>query len=107
LSVIASKGEAIQEMNQYYVYILVSRRNGTLYVGVTHDLKYRVGQHKQKVVPGFTKKYQVTMLVYYESTGLIKSAIAREKQIKAGSRAKKIALIEKMNPEWRDLFNEL
>jgi len=89
-------------MSQYYVYIL-SNRSRTLYTGVTSSLVRRVCAHKQKLVEGFTNKYNITLLVYYEETPDIRSAIAREKQIKGWLRSKKIALIESMNPEWKDL----
>jgi len=89
-------------MSQYYVYIL-SNRSRTLYTGVTNSLVRRVCAHKQKLVEGFTNKYNITLLVYYEETPDIRSAIAREKQIKGWLRSKKIALIESMNPEWKDL----
>ena len=94
-------------MNTYYVYILASHRNGTLYVGVTNDLKRRVAEHREGLADGFTKKYKVHMLVHFESTSSIESAIVREKQLKAGSRKKKLALIESGNPEWKDLFDSL
>ena len=87
---------------QYYVYILTNRVR-TLYVGVTNDLVRRVYEHKHKLVPGFTKKYNVTWLAYYESTSDIRTAIAREKQIKAFRRSKKVELIEALNPRWKDL----
>ena len=89
------------------VYILASGKNGSLYTGVSSDLPGRVYQHKQGRVKGFTKRYRIHDLVYYECTESIESAIAREKQIKAGSRRKKIALIESMNPQWRDLYPEI
>ena len=89
------------------VYILASKRNGTLYTGVTSNLRKRVWEHKENAVDGFTKKYHVHTLVYYEAGGSMDGSIAREKQIKGGSRIKKIRLIEKENPEWRDLYNEL
>ncbi len=91
----------------YYVYILASKPNGTLYIGMTDDLILRVLQHKQGLVPGFTKKYGIKMLVYYEQTELVLSAIAREKQLKRWKREWKIRLIESMNPEWKDLYEEL
>lgn len=94
-------------MNEYFVYILSSKKNGTLYVGVTDDLVRRVYEHKTGVSEGFTKKYNVKNLVWYESTASIESAILREKQIKAGSRVKKVALIEKMNPTWEDMYDSL
>ena len=91
-----------------YVYILFNKRNGTLYTGVTSYLKRRIYEHKTKVHPGsFTAKYAVDKLGYYEEHDLIKDAIEREKQLKGGSRASKIALIEGMNPEWKDLFDLL
>jgi len=89
-------------MNRYFVYI-VTNKSGTLYTGVTNDLSRRVYEHKQKLVPGFTKKYNITRLVYFEETDDIKAAIAREKQIKGWLRSKKIALIESLNPKWEDL----
>ena len=90
-------------MKQYYVYIMTNKKHGTLYTGFSGDLEQRVYQHKQKVVPGFTKKYNLDKLVYYDSTGDVYAAMEREKQIKAWRREKKIALIESMNPEWKDL----
>ena len=89
------------------VYILTSKRNGTLYAGVTSNLIQRVWQHKEGVVEGFTQKYGVKLLVWYELHATMESAIAREKQIKAGNRNKKIQLIEAMNPEWRDLYADI
>jgi Predicted endonuclease containing a URI domain len=89
------------------VYILASKRNGTLYTGVTSDLVTRVWQHKNNLVDGFTQKHAVHDLVYYELAGEMVAAIAREKQIKGGSRAKKLALIESMNPDWRDLYDDI
>ena len=88
------------------VYIMASRRNGTLYTGVTSDLHGRVKQHKQDVLEGFTKRYQVHLLVYYEMHASMELAIRREKQIKEWQRTWKIRLIESMNPEWVDLFNQ-
>ena len=95
------------KVNQYYVYILFSKRNGTLYVGVTSDLKKRVWEHKIKVIEGFTQKYSVDKLGYYEITNDINTAILREKQIKAGNRKKKMDLIESVNPNWKDLYFDL
>ncbi len=92
---------------QYCIYILTNRHNAVLYTGVTNDLKRRVYEHQMKLVKGFTNRYNVDKLVYFETTECVDSAIAREKQIKAGSRAKKIALIERMNPSWRDLSDGL
>ena len=91
----------------YYVYLLASRRKGTLYVGVTNDLSKRVWQHKQELVEGFTKKYGVKSLVWFEQTESIESAIVREKQIKKWNRDWKVELIEKTNPQWRDLYEEI
>ena len=87
---------------QYYVYILTNRTR-TLYVGVTNDLERRVYQHRNKLVPGFTSKYNVTRLAYYEQTSDVESAIAREKQIKSWRRSKKVELIESLNPRWKGL----
>lgn len=92
---------------QYYVYILFNKRNGTLYTGVTSDLIKRVFQHKNKFADGFTKLYDVNKLGYYEIFEDIEQAILREKQIKAGSRKKKLGLIESINPEWIDLYNKI
>jgi putative endonuclease len=91
-------------MKQPAVYILASGKNGTLYTGVTSDLVKRAWEHKQDLVDGFTKKYQVHYLVYYELCDDMLSAIARKKQIKAGSRKKKILLIESNNVDWLDLY---
>ncbi|HYU20483.1 MAG TPA: GIY-YIG nuclease family protein [Chloroflexota bacterium] len=93
-------------MRDYYVYIMGSKTR-RLYVGVTGDLERRIAQHKDGSVPGFTKKYNMTRLVYYESTDDVYAAIEREKQIKGWLRSKKIALIESVNPSWRDLSVEL
>ena len=88
----------------YYVYILTNQKNTVLYTGITNNLEKRIEEHKNKINPkSFTAKYNVHKLVFYETTTDILSAIAREKQIKAGSRAKKITLIENMNPSWEDL----
>jgi putative endonuclease len=92
---------------QYYVYIMTNSRNTVLYTGVTNDLKRRVYEQKEKLVSGFTRKYNITKLVYYEVFKDIENAILREKQIKAGSRQRKIDLICGMNEEWRDLYEEL
>ena len=89
------------------VYILASRRNGTLYAGVTSNIVKRAWEHKEKVVEGFTKKYGVNMLVYYELHDNMISAITREKQIKKWNRAWKLRLIEEKNPEWRDLWSQI
>lgn len=90
--------------DQFYVYILTNKRNTVLYTGVTNDLCRRVYEHREKLVSGFTKKYNVYKLVFYEATESIEAAIQREKQIKGGSRQKKIDLINGMNPGWRDLY---
>lgn len=89
--------------HNYYVYIMTNKHNTVLYTGVTNDLNRRVYEHKNKILKGFTAKYNINKLVYYEHTTDVEAAIFREKQIKAGSRAKKIALIEGMNSQWEDL----
>jgi putative endonuclease len=89
------------------VYILASRRHGTLYTGVTSNLRERVFQHREGLTPGFTTRYGCDRLVFYERYERMDEAIAREKQIKGGSRARKIALIEAMNPDWKDLYTTL
>ena len=94
-------------MKQPAVYIMASRRNGTLYVGVTSILSQRVWQHRSGAVRGFAARYGCKMLVWYELHASMLEAIAREKQIKGGSRKKKLALIEASNPSWRDLYEEL
>ena len=94
-------------MKYYYLYILASKRNGTLYVGVTDDLVRRIYAHKNNLVEGFTKKYSVHDLVYYESTSSIHSALQREKHIKKWNRKWKLALIEESNPGWNDLYSEI
>ena len=91
----------------FFVYILASKPNGTLYVGVTNDLPRRLLEHKAKLVPGFTRKYEVDQLVYFEAFDSILEARAREHSLKRWRRAWKIALIEKLNPDWRDLAGEL
>ncbi len=94
-------------MRSYYVYILASKKNGTLYAGVTNDLKRRVYEHKNNLVAGFTKKYHINLLVYFEETASIESAIVREKNLKNWRRDWKIKLIEQGNPEWEDLYDDL
>ena len=89
------------------VYVLASKRNGTLYTGVTSDIVKRIWQHKNNLADGFAKKYSVYLLVYYELADEMSAAIAREKQIKGGSRARKLALIESINPDWRDLYDDI
>ncbi|PIR73409.1 MAG: excinuclease ABC subunit C [Candidatus Moranbacteria bacterium CG10_big_fil_rev_8_21_14_0_10_35_21] len=93
-------------MRQYCVYIL-SSISKVLYIGVTNDLKRRIYQHKHKVVDGFTKKYNVDKLVYFEQTENVRSALEREKQLKKWRREKKVNLINKINPEWKDLYKTL
>jgi putative endonuclease len=93
--------------DRFFVYILASRRNGTLYVGVTNDLPRRMMQHRAKAVPGFTRRYGVDKLMYFEEYESILEARARERSVKRWRRAWKIALIEKLNPQWRDLADEL
>ena len=90
-----------------YIYILFNKRNGTLYTGVTSDLPKRIYEHKNKLSEGFTKKYNVDKLGYYEVFDNIITAIEREKQIKAGSRKNKLKLIESINPEWKDLYDTI
>jgi len=90
---------------EYYVYIMTNKSR-TLYTGVTNNLMRRVYEHKNKLVPGFTSKYNIQFLVYYEAGNDINAAIAREKQIKGWLRSKKIALIDSMNPQWKDLSEE-
>ena len=94
-------------MKQPAVYIMASKRNGTLYTGVTSDLVQRAWQHREGVSPGFTRRYGCKLLVWYELHGTMEFAILREKQIKAGSRRRKLELIEAMNPGWEDLFEQL
>ncbi len=90
-----------------YVYILFNKKNGTLYTGVTSNLVKRIYEHKNKIIEGFTSKYGVDKLGYYEMHDTMVSAIGREKQIKGGSRKKKLALIESMNSEWKDLYETI
>src|SRR5438874_2082136 len=94
-------------MKQPATYIMANKRNGTLYTGVTSDLVKRVWQHREGSAEGFTKRYGCKMLVWYELGDNMEHAILREKQIKAGSRTRKLALIEAMNPEWRDLWPDI
>lgn len=89
---------------QYYIYIMTNVKHSVLYTGVTNDLKKRVYQHKSKLADGFTKRYNTTKLVYYEVFESIENAILREKQIKGGSRQRKIDLIDSMNKDWIDLY---
>ncbi|MEO0440700.1 MAG: GIY-YIG nuclease family protein [Pseudomonadota bacterium] len=94
-------------MKRPAVYIMANKRNGTLYTGVTSSLPQRVWQHREGVADGFSKRHGCKLLVWYEAYETMESAITREKQIKAGSRKKKLALIEENNPQWRDLFDEI
>ncbi len=91
----------------FCVYLMASKRNGTLYIGVTNDLVRRVYEHKNNLIEGFTKKYNVHQLVYFETTSEIQSALKREKQLKKWNRQWKLDLIEKTNPNWTDLYQSL
>ena len=92
---------------QYYIYILTNQRHTTLYTGVTNNLPRRVYEHKQKLLAGFTRRYNVNKLVYYEVSDSAYEAISREKQIKGGSRYKKLQLIASLNPDWKDLYEDI
>lgn len=92
---------------QYYLYILASKRNGNLYIGITNDIILRVGEHKLKLIDGFAKKYNVALLVYYEVFNDVNEAILREKRLKKWNRDWKIRLIESINPNWDDLIDKL
>lgn len=94
-------------MKKFYVYLMTNKNNTVLYTGVTNDIKKRVFEHKGKLVDGFTKKYNINKLVYYEVFEDTYHAISREKQIKGGSRQKKLSLINSMNKGWKDLYEEL
>lgn len=94
-------------MNSYYVYILTNKTTSVLYIGVTNDLIRRVYEHKNKLIIGFTSKYNVDRLVYFENTGDITAAISREKQLKGWTRIKKEALIKNINPLWNDMYQNL
>jgi putative endonuclease len=94
-------------MRQYYVYIMASKRNGTLYIDVTNNLVKRVYEHRNDLVDGFTRKYHIHNLVYYETYSNISDAITREKRMKKWKRQWKIELIEKSNPQWRDLYSDI
>ena len=91
----------------FYVYLIASQRNGTLYVGMTDNLPARIWQHREGTIPGFTKQYGVKILVWYEQHDSREAAILRERQIKKWNRVWKLELIERTNPGWRDLFNDL
>ena len=98
----------INNMSKYhYIYIITNKKQGTLYTGITSDLLKRIWQHKNKVVKGFTNKYNLDKLVYYETSEVVDNAITREKQLKNWKRQWKIELIEKENPEWKDLYQEM
>ncbi|HEU0301717.1 MAG TPA: GIY-YIG nuclease family protein, partial [Longimicrobium sp.] len=103
---LAPNPASVRMHHNYYVYILASRKR-VLYVGVTNDLVRRVGEHKQGVLPGFTWRYNVDRLVYYEQMHDVSAAIAREKEIKGWVRDRKLALVESQNPEWRDLYIDI
>ena len=96
-----------ERVRQPAVYIMANKRNGTLYTGAASNLPQRAWQHREGVVEGFTKRYNCKLLVWYEDGPTMESVFLREKQIKAGSRAKKIKLIEALNPEWRDLLDDI
>jgi putative endonuclease len=104
---VVRRREEVNMDKRFFVYILANRQRGVLYVGVTSDLVQRITAHKAKAVPGFTRTYGVVMLVYYEEHSSILEARAREATLKRWRRAWKFELIEKLNPEWRDLANEL
>lgn len=93
------------QMREYFVYILCSNPRGTLYIGITNDLSRRIKEHKNKTLPGFTQKYNVDKLVYFESFQYIYDAFRREKQLKKWNRAWKIQLIENANPQWKDFYS--
>jgi putative endonuclease len=99
--------EDVVTVKSGYVYIMTNKNNTVLYTGVTSDLQKRVWQHREELVEGFTKRYNVVKLVYHEVCPDMLSAIAREKQLKGGSRQKKVDLINGFNPEWRDLYDDL
>ncbi len=101
------KRESRDAVKAYYVYILASKRNGTLYIGVTNDIIKRVYEHKNNLIAGFTSNYNVHRLVYYEQFDDIEYAIQREKRVKKWNRRWKLELIENANPDWKDLYDEL
>jgi len=92
---------------QYYVYIMTNKNNTVIYTGITNNLKKRIYEHKEKIIRSFTSRYNINKLVYYEIFEDIYNAISREKQIKSGSRRKKIDLVNNFNPQWKDLYNEI
>ncbi len=97
----------MHDAKQYYTYILASKIGGTLYIGVTNNLVRRVYEHREKLVDGFTKQYDVARLVYFEVHSDVEAAITREKQMKKWNRAWKVRLIEGSNPNWSDLYNQI
>ena len=97
--------QSVIRMKSYYIYILTNKNNTVLYVGVTNDIVRRIWEHKSKLIEGSTKKYNVDKLVNYEKFDDVNSAIAREKQLKAGSRKKKLDLVSSFDKDWKDLFN--
>jgi putative endonuclease len=97
----------VDQTMSFYVYILASRRNGTLYIGMTDDIAKRIWQHREGIIPGFTKRYGVKMLVWVEAHDSRESAFLRERQVKKWNRSWKLRLIEKENPAWRDLWDDL
>jgi putative endonuclease len=99
--------QVMGDAKQYYVYILASKIGGTLYIGVTNNLVRRVYEHRERLVEGFTKRYGVAKLVYYEVHSDVEAAITREKQMKKWNRAWKVRLIEESNPNWSDLYNQI
>lgn len=94
-------------MEQYYVYILTNKVNTTLYIGVTNNLIRRIYEHKHKLIPGFSSRYHLVKLVYYEIYEQIENAISREKQLKNGNRTRKINLINSFNPGWKDIYDDI
>ena len=107
LSFRAQREISMAEERSYYVYLLTNRNDHVMYVGVTNDLKLRLYEHQNKLMKGFTEKYNVTKLVYFEQTADISSALAREKEIKKWRREKKKALVLQLNPHWNDLSNAI
>jgi putative endonuclease len=103
----SNTGRRRKGAQQYFVYILASRKNGTLYVGVTSDLVRRVHEHKHDLIGGFTKAHQIHRLVYYETTDDVAIAIKREKQLKRWRRDWKLELVARVNPEWKDIYPDL
>jgi len=97
----------MQKEKKYFIYILANKKNGTLYIGVTNSLKRRIWEHKEKLIEGFTKKYNINILVYYEDYNKIGQALYREKCLKKWKREWKIKLIEKYNNNWKDLSNDM